>query len=79
MSQPDAIVDAAGMPATVRVGIVVSTSPLLVSVQGTVFRDLGRIGSLPAVDDVVLLLGIAVKGSASSGSSWVVLGEIIPS
>lgn len=79
MSQPDAIVDAAGMPATVRVGIVLATSPLQVSVQGTVFQNLGRIGALPSVGDTVLLLGVAVKGSASSGSSWVVLGEIIPS
>lgn len=79
MSQPDAIVDAAGMPATVRVGIVVSVLPLTVSVQGTPFQGLGRIGTMPAVGDTVLLLGVAVKGSASSGSSWVVLGEIIPS
>ena len=78
MSQPDAIVDAAGMPATVRVGIVTSSSPLEVSVQGTPFRELGYIGALPSVWDTVLLLGVAVKGSASSGSSWVVLGEIQP-
>lgn len=78
MSQPDAIVDAAGMPATVRVGIVTSSSPLEVSVQGTSFRELGYIGALPSVGDTVLLLGVAVKGSASSGSSWVVLGEIQP-
>lgn len=78
MSQPTAIVDAAGMPATVRVGIVTSSAPLLVNVQGTIFDELGLIGSAPAVGATVLLLGVAVKGSGSSGSTWVVLGEIVP-
>lgn len=79
MSLPGAVFDAAGQPATIRVGVVTSTSPLLVNVQGTVFNNLGRIGSLPALGDVVLLLGQSVRGSGSSGSSWVVLGKIIAS
>lgn len=77
MSLSDAIVGAAGQPATIRIGIVTSTSPFEVTVQGTVFTNLGRIGSAPALGTTVLLLGQAVKGSKSSGSSWVVLGQVV--
>lgn len=75
-----AVFDAAGQPATVRVGIVVGTSPLQVSVQGTVFAGeaLGLIGATPALGDTVLLLGQSVRASGSSGSSWVILGTIQP-
>ncbi len=80
MSFPEEIVDAAGQPATIRIGTVVSTSPLRVSVQGTVIGapNLGRIGAAPALGTTVLLVGQAVKGSKSSGSSWVLLGQIVP-
>lgn len=79
MSLADAISAEAGQPATVRVGIVTSTSPFEVTVQGTVYAspNLGRIGAAPALGATVLVLGQAVKGSKSSGSSWVVLGEIV--
>lgn len=81
MSLAGAVFDAAGQPATVRVGMVVGVSPLRVSVQGTVFEGeaLGRIGAAPSLGATVLLLGQSVKGGGSSGSSWVILGTIVPS
>lgn len=77
MSLPDAVFNAAGQPATVRVGTVVGTSPLRVSVQGTIF-PVARIGALPSVGATVLLLGQSVRASGSSGSSWICLGTIVP-
>jgi len=78
VSLVDAVNVAAGQPATVRVGVVTSVSPLRVDVQGTLFEGMGRIGTLPSLGDVVLMLGQSVRGSGSSGSSWVVLGTIEP-
>lgn len=79
MSFADQIFDAAGQPATIRIGVVTSTSPFEVTVQGTPFRGLGLLNVAPApgLGATVMLVGQAVKGSKSSGSSWVVLGEII--
>lgn len=76
MSLSGQIFNSSGRPAVVRVGIVTSTSPFEVTVQGTPFTELGLIGSAPGLGAVVLLLGQSVKGAKSSGSSWVVLGEI---
>lgn len=79
MSFTDQIFNAAGQPSTVRVGVVTSTSPFEVTVQGAVFTGLGllNVAAPPGLGAVVLLLGQAVKGAKSSGSSWIVLGEII--
>jgi hypothetical protein len=79
VSFTDQIFNAAGQPATVRVGVVTSTSPFEVTVQGAVFTGLGllNVAAPPGLGAVVLLLGQAVKGAKSSGSSWIVLGEII--
>lgn len=80
MSLPDAINRAAGQPATIRVGVVVDASPLIIDMQGTLLQgdNLGRVGTAPALGDVVLLLGQSVRGAGSSGSSWVCLGKINP-
>lgn len=80
MSFTEQIVNNAGQPATVRVGTVVATSPLTVDVQGTRFTNLGLLNVAPApgLGAVVLLLGQAVKGAKTSGSSWIILGQIIP-
>lgn len=80
MSLADKIVDSSGQPATIRVGIVTSTSPFTVEVQGAPFTDLGflDVAPRPALGAVVLLLGQSVRGAKSSGSSWVVLGEVVP-
>lgn len=78
MSLSAQIVNNAGQPLTARIGVVTSTVPLVVNVQGTPFTDLGLVGALPSLDDTVLLLGQSVKGSSSSGSSWVCMGAIVP-
>lgn len=79
MSLSEEISRSAGQPVTARVGVVVGVSPLQVDVQGTIFSapNLGVVGTVPSLGDNVLLLGQAVKGSKSSGSSWVVLGRIV--
>lgn len=77
MSFSNEIVNKAGQPLTARIGVVVSTSPLIVNVQGSNFDELGLVGTLPSLNDTVLLLGQSVKGSSSSGSSWVCLGTIV--
>jgi len=77
MNLVNEITGAAGQPVTARVGVVVSASPLQIRVQGEIFDNVGRIGTAPALGDTVLLLGQAVKGSNSSGSSWVCMGTIV--
>ena len=79
MSLSDRISGASGQPSTTRIGVVTSTSPFEVTVQGTVFTELGllNVAAAPALGAVVLLLGQSVRGAKSSGSSWIVLGEIV--
>lgn len=79
MSFAGAVADSSGQPCTVRVGTVTSTSPFEVTVQGTVFTELGflNVAPRPGLGATVVLLGQAVKGSKSSGSSWIVLGEVV--
>lgn len=77
MTLPAAIVTSGGVPASVRIGVVVDDTPLRVNVQGTIYRDLGYIGSLPAIGDTVALLGQSTSVT-SSPSSWLVLGKINP-
>lgn len=77
MTLADQISKDRGQPATVRIGIVASVSPLVVSVQGTDFQDVGILGwYAPAVGDVVALLGQSAV--SADGSSWLVLGEVAP-
>lgn len=65
-----------GQPATVRVGQILSLSPLTIDLNGTTL-DPATVGvaasSLPAAGPV-LLLGQSVQGGSSSGASWTVLG-----
>lgn len=75
MSFADQISKNRGQPATVRIGTVVSVLPLVVSVQGTLFTDVGSIGQL-AVGDVVALLGQSAV--SADGSSWLAMGQITP-
>lgn len=75
MSFADQISKDRGQPATVRIGTVVSLLPLVVSVQGTLFTDVGSVGQL-AVGDVVALLGQSAV--SADGSSWMALGQITP-
>lgn len=75
MSFADQISKDRGQPATVRIGTVVSVNPLIVSVQGSLFTDVGSIGQV-AVGDVVALLGQSAV--SADGSSWLALGQITP-
>lgn len=81
MTLPATIEERIGQSASTRVGVVVSTSPLRVRIQGVVFEgdSVGRLKSAtPAIGDRVLLLGQSVSGSASSGSTWIILDTILP-
>lgn len=75
MSFADQISKNRGQPATVRIGTVTSVLPLVVSVQGTEFTNVGSVGDL-AVGDVVALLGQSAV--SADGSSWLALGNIVP-
>lgn len=76
MSLADNISKDRGQPATVRIGTVVSVAPLVVSVQGALFTDVGSVGDL-VVGDVVALLGQSAV--SADGSSWLALGDIVSS
>lgn len=75
----EVIQSAAGQPASVRIGRVTSTSPLVVNVQGASFRNAGVLSSYtPVVGHVVALLGQSTA-SGTDPTSWLVLGRILPS
>jgi len=73
---PGSIIGAVGQPASIRIGVVTSVSPLRVDVQGTLYRELGYIAPLPSVGDVVALVGQSTSVT-SSPSSWLVLGVVL--
>ncbi len=77
MSLPSQIASSFGQPASVRIGVVSSTSPLRVDVQGTEFPALGYIGTLPTLGDTVALIGQSTSVS-SDPTSWLVLGKVNP-
>lgn len=75
----EAVQGAVGQPASVRIGIVDSISPLVISAQGATFNDVGvRDGYIPQVGDSVALLGQS-SGAGSDPASWLALGAIQPS
>ena len=70
----DSIAKDRGQPSTIRVGTIVSISPIQVSVQGTIFTGVGVLNDYaPQLGDNVLLAGQSAV--SSDGSSWVVLGS----
>jgi hypothetical protein len=76
MGLPTQIRSAVGQPATVRIGVVVTVSPLTVNVQTAVFTDVGVLGSyLPTVGDTVALLGQSPQ-SGSDPTSWLAMGNV---
>ena len=64
-----------GQPASVRMGIVTSTSPLIIGVQGTNY-DADSVGLLdtyvPTIGDNVALVG--QSSISTDGSSWLAVG-----
>ena len=74
MTIANQIIKDRGQPATVRIGIVTQVLPLLVDVQGTLMRGVGKLDSyLPMVGDYVALLGQSAV--SADGSSWLALGR----
>jgi hypothetical protein len=78
MSFADQIAKDRGQPGTVRVGTVLSVVPLVVSVQGSLFTDVGVLaGFVPVVGQTVALLG--QSSVSADGSSWLALGAVTSS
>lgn len=76
MSLADQISKDRGQPATVRIGTVVTVSPLTVLVQNTVLTNVGVLdGASLAVGSVVALLGQSAV--SADGSSWLALGALV--
>lgn len=74
----EAVSRAAGQPASVRVGIVDSVNPLIISVQGAPMVDVGVLNSfVPQVGNPVILLGQS-PASGADPASWVCLGTATP-
>jgi len=73
MSFADQINKGRGQPATVRIGIVLSVSPLVVDVQGASVTNVGVLADyVPTVGQTVALLGQSAV--SADGSSWLALG-----
>lgn len=74
----DEIVKDRAQPGVVRIGVVTSSAPLLIDVQGTEYRNVGVLGGyIPAVGQVVALLGQSAV--SADGSSWLTLGQVVSS
>lgn len=74
----EAVQDAVGQPASVRIGIVTSINPLVISAQGVPFENVGYLGSFrPIVGQSVALLG-QCSDSGSDPASWLALGSVHP-
>jgi hypothetical protein len=74
MSFADQIAKDRGQPATVRIGTVLSVSPLVVSVQGAALTNVGSLTPNLVAGDIVPLLGQSAV--SADGSSWLALGPI---
>lgn len=71
-----AVRGAVGQPASVRIGIVDSLAPLVISAQGAPFDDVGLLGSyVPQVGDTVAMLGQSTE-VGSDPASWLALGNV---
>lgn len=70
----EAVAGAVGQPASVRVGVVDSVSPLVISANGTPFEDVGVLNNVPMqVGNPVVLLGQS-SVAGSDPASWLALG-----
>lgn len=74
----EAVQQAVGQPASIRVGIVESLDPLTVSVQGVILNDVGVLSSYaPQIGDSVVVIGQSSE-AGSDPASWVALGSATP-
>jgi len=72
----EAVQGAVGQPASVRIGIVESVAPLVITAQGVQFEDIGILGDYaPQLGDSVALLGQSSE-AGSDPASWLVLGVV---
>lgn len=72
----EAVQNAVGQPSTVRIGIVESLNPTVISAQGVPFEDVGFIdGYVPVLGDTVPLLG-QCSDAGSDPASWLALGRV---
>lgn len=72
----EAVQNAVGQPASVRIGMVDSINPTVISAQGAPFEEVGFVdGYVPVAGDTVALLGQS-SGSGSDPASWLALGKI---
>jgi len=70
----EAVAQAVGQPASIRVGTVDSVSPLTVSAQGVPFEDVGVLAPFtPVVGETVVLIGQSSQ-AGSDPASWLCLG-----
>lgn len=79
----DAVVETAGQPLTSRVGTIEAVTPTIrVNMGGTILNPavVGCASSyLPRVGDTVALVGQAIEGAESSGSTWMIVGACVNS
>lgn len=76
-SLPAQVTQAVGAPATLRVGKISSTTPLVLTVQGATFSGaaVGVLGSyVPGLGDTVAVAGQS-KTQGSDPASWLILGR----
>lgn len=71
------IAAAPGQPSSVRIGVVDSTLPTIIKVQGVAFNDVGFLNSYanPQPGDVVALLGQSSQ-AGTDPTSWLCLGRV---
>jgi hypothetical protein len=78
----DAVVETAGQPLTSRVGTIEEVNPIRVNMGGTIL-DPAVVGCassyLPRIGDTVVLVGQAVDGAESSGSTWMIVAACVNS
>jgi hypothetical protein len=75
----EAVHNAVGQPSSVRIGIIESIEPPVVTAQGIPFDDVGFLdGYVPVVGDSVALLGQCSE-AGSDPASWLALGKVVPS
>jgi hypothetical protein len=77
-----AVTAAAGQPVTSRVGTVLAVNPIQVDMGGTIL-DAAVVGCassyLPRTGDTVVLIGQAVEGGDTSGSTWMITAACVNS
>jgi hypothetical protein len=71
----EAMQGAVGQPSSVRIGVVDSVNPLVVSAQGVPFNDVGYIGEQPLAGDSIAMLGQSSE-AGSDPASWLALGAV---